>query len=63
VTGVQTCALPISFNSLDQALRKDIREYFYGVLSKEKVTTIFVSHDAQDLERVDRMLLMEKGIK
>lgn len=43
------------FNSLDKRLREQTRELFYEIVAKEEITTIFVSHDLEDLTGVNRI--------
>ena len=48
------------FNSLDRELRGEIRKSFYATVHAEGTTTIFVSHDPEDLAGADRVIRMGK---
>jgi iron(III) transport system ATP-binding protein len=43
-------------NSLDRDLRDEVRQFFYQIIRKERITTIFVSHDPEDLSGADRVI-------
>src|SRR3546814_4946827 len=59
VTGVQTCALPIS---LDARIRKHLREQIRQIQRELGLTTIFVTHDQEEaLTMSDRIFLMNQG--
>ncbi|TDX51153.1 ABC transporter ATP-binding protein [Orenia marismortui] len=47
------------FNSLDRELRWKTRDLFYEIVKEEEITTIFVSHDPEDLIEVDRIYRLD----
>ncbi|HEX3048055.1 MAG TPA: ATP-binding cassette domain-containing protein, partial [Bacillota bacterium] len=48
------------FSNLDQKLKIQIRELFIKTVQAEGITLIFVSHDAEDLQEMNRVIQMDK---
>ena len=62
MTGVQTCALPISFGALDAKVRTDLRRWLKQLQEELGITTILVTHDQEEaLEVADRIVVISKG--
>ena len=77
MTGVQTCALPISlavepelilmdepFSALDTFTRYRMQDELYGIWEKKKMTVLFVTHDIDEAVYLfDRIAIMHLGGK
>ena len=50
------------FSSLDLKLKSEILNLFFGLLSKDKRTTVFVTHDIDEAAKVaQRAIVLDKG--
>src|SRR5688572_17307899 len=62
VTGVQTCALPISFSQLDSLTRFELQDILLRVWEQSGRTVVMVTHDVDEaLYLADRLILMTDG--
>src|SRR5688572_14921798 len=62
VTGVQTCALPISFSQLDSLTRFELQDILLRVWEESGRTVVMVTHDVDEaLYLADRLILMTDG--
>src|SRR5688572_33464912 len=62
VTGVQTCALPISFSQLDSLTRFELQDTLLRAWEESGKTVVMVTHDVDEaLYLADRLILMTDG--
>ncbi len=61
MTGVQTCALPISSGNLDSRNRDEIHKLFFELRDKLGQTVVIVTHDENLAAMADRRIVMSDG--
>ena len=63
MTGVQTCALPISLSNLDAALRVQMRIELARLHEELKATMIYVTHDQiEAMTLADQIVVLDSGL-